>query len=1026
MKNHLAMPGDAIDAVRRWVDHQPHAIAVVDSRGDLSYAALWRDAQAWAEALRPLVHTADALVAVLRPRDATLPAAQLGAWLAGAAYLPLDPSLPDGRIADILDAAGCAAVVSTDHLAGRVAGPPVVTMPGRPSGETEPRTGSGLAYVIYTSGSTGAPKGVEIEHRGLRELLDWYAHRFELAPGVRVAMTAGLGFDQSVLDVWGTLCSGSTLVIPEEHVLADVDALVAFLDTRRIAHTYLPAVIAEQLFTNSARPGTLRTLDVGGEALRRRPPPAFPCAVHNGYGPTETTILATMSNDLRGYSGSGPLPIGRAVAGLSLLLVDEGGATIDQPGRDGELLVAGTGVMRGYRGDPTATRDAFVHRGGQRWYRTGDVCRWVADDELAFVGRHDGQVKVRGYRIEVGEIEHALLACDGVRQAAVVAVGEGDRRALHGWIVGTADPLSVRAAISTRLPDYMVPATLRSLHSLPMTANGKIDRQLLAASASETAGAGHEYLSGVEEVVAGVWADVLSRWPQRTDEFLAIGGNSLAAAQVTARLRGVFGVTLTLAALLEQPVLRDYAAEIDRLLRESEGLPADPPVPIARGGALPLSYLQENRLTKEVRALRSGRPRMLNFVPVVLDVRGDVSDDRIEAALAALVRRHESLRTGFRVDAVANQFSVSIAEQAPTRLERRSLDQLAEPNRIATAIAAQARLMNTPLDLAEPPLWRVALYRFARDHAVLILVVDHLVVDGWAGQLLVDALIEELGDGIRARDTLPLQHVDWVAWQRRRLDGAARTPLLRYWHDALAGTQPFPALALPVATANDPPGRHLVTVGLSPHDTRRLLDEVAARNATPLVAALHAVAMGWSVATGERDLVIHMPTANRGLPDFERIIGWLAHSVVLRLRPDPGEPVHASFARTRGTLLDALRHQDVPLPLLVQELQPGAYGHTRRRDRLFFSYETVEQLEQPVVGGVVRRLLTPDQESIAEPGVSFYATLAENELRIEIVTDPALVDQGFVGQLAAAVSAVLHGLARPTGRPELASVVGGT
>ncbi|MDQ3990130.1 MAG: condensation domain-containing protein, partial [Actinomycetota bacterium] len=690
------------------------------------------------------------------------------------------------------------------------------------------------------------------------------------------------------------------------------------------------------------------------------------------------------------------------------------------------LLVAGSGLTRGYRGDPSATRAAFVHRGAERWYRTGDVCRWAAEGELAFVGRRDGQVKVRGYRIEIGEVERALLACPGVRQAAVVAVGEGHRRALHGWIVGTADTSSVRTVIATRLPDYMVPATVRSLPSLPMTTNGKIDRQALAAAASETAGArpDQEYLSGVEEIVAGVWADVLGRWPQRTDEFLMIGGNSLAAAQVTARLRGVFGVTLTLAALLEQPVLRDYAAEVDRLLRESEGLTADPPTRIARSGSLPLSYLQENRLTKEERALRSGRPGMLNFVPVVLDVRGNVSDERIEAALAAMVRRHESLRTGFRVGAVGSRSSAFIAARVPTRLERCHFDRPAEPDRLATVVTEQARLMGTPLDLADPPLWRAALCRFADDHAALVLVVDHLVIDGWAGELLLDELVEELGDGTRQPDIPPLQYVDWVAWQRRHLDGAAGEPLLRYWRHTLAGTQPFPPLALPVPPGDDSPGRHLVTVGLGPDDTRHLLEEVAHRNATPLVAALHAVAVGWSVATGDRDLVIHMPTANRSLPDFERIIGWLAHSVVLRLRPDPDEPVQASFARTRGTLLDMLRHQDIPLPLLVQELQPDAYGHTRRRDRLFFSYETAAQVERPVAGGMVRRLQTPDQETSAEPGVSFYATLSEDDLRIEIVTDPATVHRDFVTQLAEAVGAVLHGLAHPTDRPGLTFAVG--
>jgi non-ribosomal peptide synthetase component F len=305
-------PPDVVDAVHRWVERQPHATAVLDGQHELSYSALWRDAQGWASAIGPLVSTPESVVAMLRPRDRHLPAVQLGAWLAGTAYLPLDPSLPDPRINAVLDAAGIAAVLTTGGLAGRVPGRPVLTAL-RPDTDP-PAPVRDLAYVIYTSGSTGAPKGVEIEHRGLGELLRWYAQRFDLGPGVRVAMTAGLGFDQSVLDVWGTLASGATLVIPGERVLAEVDELVSFLDAARIDHTYLPAVVAEQLFTAAVQPRTLRSLDVGGEALRRRPPRTFPCPVHNGYGPTETTVLATLSHDLRGDPVPGPLPIGRAVA----------------------------------------------------------------------------------------------------------------------------------------------------------------------------------------------------------------------------------------------------------------------------------------------------------------------------------------------------------------------------------------------------------------------------------------------------------------------------------------------------------------------------------------------------------------------------------------------------------------------------------------------------------------------------------------------------------------------------------------
>jgi amino acid adenylation domain-containing protein len=981
-----------IAAVAGWARRQPDAPAVVRGGQTITYAGLLRDASAWARAVRPSVRRPGDLVAVLRPRDADLPAAQLGVWLAGGAYLPLDPTLPDGRIATVLETAGCAAVLTTPALAARVTWPVVVSRPDPAPGEAvAPAVTDGLAYVIYTSGSTGRPKGVEIEHDGLAELLAWYGRRFGFGPGVRVATTAAVGFDQSVLDLWGTLSNGGTLVVPGDGVVADVAALVAFLDEERIQHTYLPAALAEQLFAGPPWPRTLRGLDVGGEALRRLPPPDFPCPVHNGYGPTETTILATLSGDLRTADPTGPAPIGTAVAGLSVRLA-----------ADGELLIAGPGVARGYRGDPAATAAAFVHADGRRWYRTGDLGRLLDTGDLVFVGRRDGQVKVHGNRIELGEVEHALLACPGVTQAAAAVAGDGPARAVHAWLVGPARPGEVRERLAARLPGYMVPATVTPVPELPVTPSGKVDRTALAATVGAASDPARvpEYLSMVEETVAGAWAAVLGRWPGRSEGFTALGGNSLAAAQVTARLRGTFGITLTLATLLERPVFRDYAAEIDRLLDESEGRATVVPARIARDGVLPLSYLQENRLTKEVRAIAAGRPRMVSLVPVVVEIRGAISDDDVEAALATLVRRHETLRTGYRLDLATGRAEAVLADDAPVRLERR---RAATGDPLAEATAVHRELIRTPMDLERAPLWRAVVCRFTDRHAVLVLVVDHLAVDGWAAELLVDELARALdhpadatGDG--------LQYIDWVAWQRGRLDGPAREAQLRYWRHTLAGTGPFPALPIPAPIRPAPPGRAGIVVGTGPDATRRLLDEAVRRDASPLIATLHALAAGWAEVTGDTEMLLHMPIANRVLPQFERIIGWLAHSIVLRV------PV-GGFAGTRAAVLGALRHQDMPLPLLVRELQPAAYGHTRRPDRLFFSFEAPDARERPVARGTLRALPTPDQERVAEPGISFYATLTGDGLRIEIVTDPAGVDQAFVARLAGAIDDNLHAFA---------------
>jgi len=474
-------------AIRRWALERGDATAVIDGQEALTYRELWLRAGGWAGALRPVLggEGPDRVVGTLLPRDARVPAAHLGTWLAGAAYLPLDPTLPPGRVAGIVEDARCSVVIADEQFRDLL--PAGVSVISRPGGDEDVERivcrHDSLAYVIYTSGSTGRPKGVEIEHGSLANLMEWVRAYFRLDVGVQTATLANLGFDGLVFDEWGALSAGATLHVPRQEVLSGLETIVEFLDGQRIDFCYLPTPFFELLLTSGIRPRTVGTIITAGDRLRRWPPADFPAAVYNAYGPTETTVLVTATGDLRAGGDRGRFPpIGRAAAGAQLRIIDGSGAVVRQPSEEGELVIGGPVVGRGYRNAAGLTAQAFVETesyGPGRWYRTGDICRCDSTGQLEFIERRDSQVKVRGYRVELGEIESALLSVAGVQQAIVTTIGEGAPRGVVGWVLGSLDTGRVLESLRRTLPEYMVPLRLTVLDTLPLTSNGKIDRAAL-------------------------------------------------------------------------------------------------------------------------------------------------------------------------------------------------------------------------------------------------------------------------------------------------------------------------------------------------------------------------------------------------------------------------------------------------------------------------------------------------------------------------------------------------------------------
>ncbi len=566
----------------------PDGIAVVDETCRLTYAELEHESTQLAARLRDVrAGPEDAVGLFLRP-SAQFVIAALAVLKSGAAYIPLDPSTPLNRLSAILADAGVVAVVTCSDLAdGLSEAPWAVIVIDRPAKNGTRRFSpmeidpDSLAYIIYTSGSTGQPKGVEVTHANLYNLIDWHQSAFAVTAADRASQVAGLGFDAAVWEIWPYLTAGSSLYIADESTRRSPEALRDWLVTEKITIAFIPTVFAEQLFrADWPAETTLRLLLTGGDTLQRRPAAGLPFIVINNYGPTECTVVAT-SGTVSPEKGDLDRPsIGRPITNATALVLDDALHPVAN-GEPGELCIGGALVARGYRNLHELTASRFVTyatASGEslRLYRTGDRARLLETGEIEFLGRVDDQVKIRGYRIELGEIETWLSRHPGIAACtvSVISVGAGDP-ALAAYIIPKADARltesELREYLGANLPDYMVPAFFVLIGALPVTANGKLDKAALPAPHAENlllnASATNGELSSVEAQIAGLVASLIGRPAIGADEnFFMIGGHSMLGVQLVARIREVFHIKLPLRNLFAAPTVRELSSEVARLI----------------------------------------------------------------------------------------------------------------------------------------------------------------------------------------------------------------------------------------------------------------------------------------------------------------------------------------------------------------------------------------------------------------------------------------------------------------------------
>ncbi|MFI2353022.1 amino acid adenylation domain-containing protein, partial [Streptomyces sp. NPDC019443] len=1012
----------------------PDAVAVVSDAEVLTYGGLMARANRLAHRLRGLGVGAESVVGLCLPRGVDMVVAMVAVWQAGGAYLPLDPEYPVERLEFMLADSGVEVVVGHRSVAGVAAGlsvesvvwfdDPAVT--GRlPSTAPEvPVHGDQLAYVIYTSGSTGRPKGVQVAHRSVVGMVTALAPVLEAGPGGRVLQFASFSFDAAVLDVAVTLASGGALVVASSAERTAPEVLTGMIGAQGVgAASVVPSLLG---VLNPDEVSGIQTLLLGAERLTQPVARAWAAdrRLVNTYGPTEATVMVT-TGAVDPDVAVAP-PIGAPVANARLYVLDARLNPVPV-GVAGEVFIAGPQVARGYRAQPALTAERFLPdpftADGTRMYRSGDRARWLADGQLDFIGRADDQVKVRGFRIEPGEIEAVLTTHPQIRNAVVTAFGDTEERKLVAYLVpadaaeGIPAVPDLREHVQRSLPAFMVPAVFVELAALPLSPNGKLDRSALP----EPDGVRPELdrlvapATASEELLAGIWQHLLDvDRVGSTDNFFELGGHSLLATQAVSRVREVFGVELALATLFDHPTIAGLGAALDSVAPGG----AEPEwTVVSRDEPLPLSFAQQR-----LWFLDQLEPGSVEYnLPLYVPWDGELDVAALGASLDAVVARHEVLRTRLVAGPDGTPYQAidpATAFPLPVVDVSGCLDPVREAERLALADAT------APFDLAAGPLIRGTLIRLDEEQHLLALMTHHVVSDEWSARILRREL-SALYEAFRAGEPDPLpplsvQYADFAAWQRRWLDGEVLENQLAYWSAQLVDA---PVLELPTDRPRPPVrsaegGMAPFTVSAETADALRALSRE--RGTTMFMTLLAALDVLLGRYADTNDVVVGTPVANRNRAETEDLIGFFVNTLVMRTDLS-GDPSFGDvLGRVRETALGAYAHQDLPFEQLVDELVTERDRSRTPLFQVFFSYGAGD-------GEAVRGAADVDGEpgtqvgQVGQVAVPFDLWVMVEEagdgtLKAGIQFSAALFEAGTVERMAGHLVTLLEAVAVDAGR----------
>jgi amino acid adenylation domain-containing protein/thioester reductase-like protein len=937
------------EVFERQVEQTPDAVAVEFAGESLTYRELNERANQLARYLQSLDVEPEALVGLCLERSPALIVALLGILKAGGAYLPLDPTYPSERLGFMVQDAQVPVLVTQQQLLGKVpqtgarvicldADWSVIGIESRENLECN-TTAENLVYVMYTSGSTGLPKGVMIPHRAVMRLVvstDYVSWR----PKDAVAQVSNISFDAATFEIWGALLNGAKLVIfPKEKVLSLGDFASSLLIEGITVLLLSPALFNQMVQEVPSAFQSLRFLLLGGEALdpsrvRQALESGAPQQLLNVYGPTENATISTWYRVEEVEPGAGTVPIGKAIANSQTYILDRHLQPVPV-GVAGELYVGGAGLALGYLNRPALTAEKFIANpfaGGEphseRLYRTGDLARYLPDGNIEFLGRIDSQVKIRGFRIELGEIEAVLSQHPNVKQAAVIVREDHPgNKVLVGYFVPQTETPSgseLRSFLQQKLADYMVPATFVMLEDIPLTPNGKVNRRALPEPNldldRET-----DFVAPrtpVEEIIAGIMATVLGVGRIGThDNFFALGGHSLLATQVISRLRETLQVELPLRCLFEFPTVAELEKAIATYRQQGAESLAPAIKPLPRGTqTFPLSLAEERLWFIDQ---LEGQSATYNMA-FSFQISGKLNVPAFQQAVAEIVRRHEGLRTRF---VTVGDSPVQQIDSNPTfTVSAVDLQQVPEKERAAQMQHLAKAEASKPFDLSGDRLLRVTLVQLEPEKHFLLLVMHHIVSDGWSVQIFkqeLSALYTAFSSNTPSPlPDLPIQYADFAVWQRQWLSEQVCETQLNYWKQQLAGIPPL--LELPADRPR--PARQSFRGGKVSFkldlELTQQLSALSQKSGTTLFMTLLAA---WATLllrySGQEDIVVGSPIANRTSRETESLIGFFVNTLVLRLPLQDNPSFVALLKRVRQVAIEAYAHQDVPFQQVVEALQ---------------------------------------------------------------------------------------------------------
>lgn len=880
----------------------------------------------------------------------------------------MDPEYPKERINYMLEDSGTKMILAQAHLLEHIDWMGNVLLLEEPStydadesNLKDTANSDDLAYVIYTSGTTGQPKGVLVEHRGLRNLSDVYRGLFEVTPQDRIVQFASLSFDASVSEIITALSHGATLCIPSTQDILDHALFEQFMNSKAITIATLPPAYIIHL--EPERLPALRCLLTAGSATSVELIEKWRKHVQyfNGYGPTEDSVCTTMWTVPDSEETMERVSIGQPIANHRVYILDDHFRVLPV-GVAGELCISGIGLARGYHNQPALMDEKFVDNPftpGERMYRTGDLVRWLPDGTIEYLGRIDHQVKIRGYRIELGEVEAHMLRVPFVQEVVALAVeSEDGYKDLVAYFVA-AQKLEVselRAVLSEMLPGYMIPSRFVQLEDMPLTSNGKIDRKALQGEQGWAVASSEAPQTPVEIQLAEIWQEVLGVESAGVkDNFFHFGGHSLRAALLVSRIRKEMNREISLREVFESPT-------IEGLARAIEGYTPLNFEEIPTAGArehYPLSSAQKRLFI--LSQLEGGE---LSYnMPGILMVEGALNRERLEQAFRRLIHRHGSLRTRFVT--VNGEPVQQILPDVPFTVEYAELSE--------TESEAALQQFVHPFDLGEAPLLRVGLIRIAHERHLLLFDMHHIVSDG----VSMNILIEEFLHFYQEEDVLPalqIQYTDYAVWQQEQLGSERLKAQEAYWLDAFRGS--LPVLDLPVDEVR-PAVRSFAGDRIDFQIDASLsasLQELATRTGSTLfMVLLAAYTTLLHKYTGQEDVIVGSPVAGRSHATLEGLIGMFVGTVALRTYPEGEKSFEAYLKEVKETALRAYENQDYPFEELVEKLE---LQRDLSRNPLFdtmFVLQNIEQGEQEIEG---LRFTPYDQ---GHPAAKFDLTLTVSE-----------------------------------------------